>query len=53
MLPRNLQREVRMELELVNCAPSSEIITTGTSKVGIQKPSKTLAHSSGFVKEDT
>ena len=46
-------KEVRMELELVDCAPRSEMITTGTPKVGIQKPSKTLAHSSGFVKEDT
>ena len=47
MIPRTLQREVLMEL--VNCAPWSEVITAGTLKVGNQEQSKTLAHSSAVV----
>ena len=47
MISRNLQRLI--QIELVNCAPRSEVITDGTPKVGIQKHSKTLAHSSAVV----
>ena len=47
MIPRNLQKLV--QIELVNCAPRSELITEGTPKVGIRDRSKTLAHSSAVV----
>jgi len=47
MVPRNLQREDQMELMI--CAPRSEVITAGPPKVGIQERSKTLAHSSAVV----
>jgi hypothetical protein len=42
-----LQRLV--QIELVNCAPRSEVIKDGTPNVGIQDRSKTLAHSSAVV----
>ena len=44
MTPRNLQRSI--QIELVNCAPQSEVITDVTTKVVIQDRSKTLVHSS-------
>ena len=47
MIPRNLQRLI--QIELVNCAPRSEVITDRTPKVGTQDWSKTLAHSSAVV----
>ncbi len=34
MIPRNLQRLI--QIELVNCAPLSEVITDGTPKVGFR-----------------
>ena len=47
MIPRNFQRLI--QIELVNCAPRSEVITDRTPKVGTQDWSKTLAHSSAVV----
>ena len=47
MIPRNLQRLV--QIELVNYAPWSEVITDRTPKVWIQDRSKALAHFSAVV----